>query len=456
MRRPQSPTLSRVSRRAWATGAVAGVVLLGGVGSVAVPRLRPGCGASVTEVPAETSSSPFLTERQRQEQPDQDRDAVVDALAAAPDPFGEVLGAVGYHYEQWADVGAYAQGIGVRTRDNPDFTMLDDHTLEPRWSVQVDTRRSAYDASDRTYLVATMPAGSPTDLVALDARDGTRRWCHELGGRPVAPGDPFATQVLDHEDVALLGPGPGDEEQVVRLSGQDGSVVWTRTLDAGSGDYLGDLGAGTLLAGGRAQFELFDPDLVQKRRAGPALSLVNARDGTTIWTRDEPAGSDLHVVGTDPGTGTAVVQELIARDKQVRLTAIDREGAQVWFAVPARGTAFDATLRSGTVLVRAGDRWSAYDVARGRRLWSRTVPAEPQFLPYGFELDSIPMLDADHALIAGTTALHTLDLRTGDMAVAAALPTDGINTTYWPYRVAVSPGLIAVATNTGAAVVRRK
>jgi hypothetical protein len=39
---------------------------------------------------------------------------------------------------------------------------------------------------------------------------------------------------------------------------------------------------------------------------------------------------------------------------------------------------------------------------------------------------------------------------------AARLPTDGINTTYWPYQLAVSPRHIAVATNTGAVVVRRE
>ncbi len=31
------------------------------------------------------------------------------------------------------------------------------------------------------------------------------------------------------------------------------------------------------------------------------------------------------------------------------------------------------------------------------------MPERPQFLPYGFELDSVPLLDADHALIGGTT-----------------------------------------------------
>ena len=65
----------------------------------------------------------------------------------------------------------------------------------------------------------------------------------------------------------------------------------------------------------------------------------------------------------------------------------------------------------------------------------------------------MPLLDADHALIGSTTALHALDLSDGSMT-PAALPTDGINTTYWPYQLAVSDGLIAVATNTGAVVAR--
>jgi hypothetical protein len=192
-----------------------------------------------------------------------------------------------------------------------------------------------------------------------------------------------------------------------------------------------------------------------ERPEGPTISLLSAGDGKTIWTRRAAAGSGLHVVGTDPASGTVVVQEWNSRTGAARLIAIDRAGGQVWFSVPARGGPFDATLRSGTILVRAGSRWSAYAIEGGRLLWTRVLPERPQFLPYGFELDGIAMLDPDHALIGGTTALHTLDLRTGAMA-SARLPTDGINTTWWPYQVAVSGGLIAVATNTGTVVARRE
>ena len=365
---------------------------------------------------------------------------------------GAVLGAVGYHYEQWAQVSSYDQGIGVRTRDNPDFTMLDDRTLHPRWSVRIGTRRSAYDAGAGRYVVATLPGRSAPDLVSLDARTGRRRWCHHLFGGPVTGDDPFATQILSGGDVVVLGPGRGSRERLARVDASTG-LVWQRTLDADSGDFVGTMGTGSLLLGGREQFRLLDPASVASRPAGAALVLVSAADGHTIWTRREPAGADLHVLGTD--SGTAVVTEWDSRTRSARLTAIDEHGRRRWSVVPARGAAFDATLRSGRVLVRAGTHWSAYDVAHGRLLWARVVPDRPQFLPYGFELDSIPLLDDDHALVGGTTALHTLDLRTGALT-SAPLPTDGINTTYWPYQVVVSPQLIAVATNTGAVVVRRE
>ena len=442
-----------MSRRTWLVGGMC--VLLVAAGAVAYARNRDTCGNAVTSLPASKSSSPFLDAKGQAQQPDQNRDTLVSTLGRDPAPVGEVVGAVGYHYEQWAQVSAYAQGIGVRTRDNPDFTMLDDQTLRPRWSVQVATKRSAYDASEKRYLVATMPTRQAPDLVSLDADDGHRAWCAPLGGGTVRASDPFATQILDDEDVVVLGPGSGDEERVVRLSARDGSQEWARSFDADSGDFLGDMGDGKLLAGGRAQFELFDPASMAERKEGPSLVALSTKDGSRIWTRPEAAGSDVHVVGTDPGEGIAVVQEWDGSTRTARLTAIDRAGKDLWSVVPSPGKAFDAALRDGRVLVRAGDQWSAYDLAGGRRLWRRGVPARPQFLPYGFELDSVPLLDGDHVLIGGTTALHTLDLGTGAMT-AAPLPTDGINTTYWPYQLAVSPGLIAVATNTGAVVVRRE
>jgi hypothetical protein len=443
-----------MSRRAWTVGLLTGALVLAGVGAVAVTRWLPRCGDHVVELSPDRSSSPFLDAGERAEQPDHDRDTLVEALAAAPAPFGEVVGAVGYHYEQWAQVDSFAQGVGVRTRDNPDFTMLDDQTLEPRWSVEVQTRRSTYDASDRRYLVGTLPGDADAEVVALDAEDGQRVWCTTLEGQRVEEGQSFLTQLLDDEDVVVLTGGPDRDERLVRLSGEDGSQVWEERHPADEGDHLGSLGEDVLVAGGSPQALLVDPVLLSRRTEGQALVAFSAEDGTRRWSRRTAAGTGLHVVGTDAGAGVVVIAEWSGPRPTGRLRALDRDGRELWSVRPAGPGPFDATVRAGRVLVRSDTRWAAYDVAGGDPLWQRVVPARPQFLPYGFELDSLPLLDGDHALVGGTTALHTLDLRTGAMT-AARLPTDGINTTHWPYQLAVTERLIAVATNTGAVVVRR-
>ena len=85
--------------------------------------------------------------------------------------------------------------------------------------------------------------------------------------------------------------------------------------------------------------------------------------------------------------------------------------------------------------------------------WRSAYSDRPQFFPYGFTLDAQPMLDAGHLLLGTTTAVRSLDLATGRMT-SYPLPTDGINTTYWPYQLAVTGNLVTVVTNTGAVVLR--
>ena len=144
-----------MSRRAWVNGLTALALVV--AGAVTWQRVRDDCGDRVTSLPAAESSTPFLDAKGMSEQPDENRDTLVRAMEAAPPPIGPVLGAVGYHYEQWAQLSAFDQGLGVRTRNNPDFTMLDDRSLRPRWSVAVDTARSTYDAGVGHYLVGTTP-----------------------------------------------------------------------------------------------------------------------------------------------------------------------------------------------------------------------------------------------------------------------------------------------------------
>ncbi len=436
--------------------ATAGAVVLtaAGVGARALLRDDP-CGTAVTSLPASESRSPFLDAAGRQQQPDEDRDKLVEAFEVQNSPYGEVMGAVGYHYEQWARLSSFTQGLGIRTRDNPDFTMLDNATLRPRWSAQVDTDSSTWDASEARYLITLRPTTSSPQVVALDAGDGHRVWCADLGGTALEQGDGLATQILDDDSVVVLRQGPGTDEHAVLLDGQDGHERWNHSYAADEGDFLGSIGEGLLLAGGSAQFRLFDPPSLGDRAAEQSLVAFSAASGRRAWSYDTPSGSGVHVVGTDPVTGTAVLVQWTAGSTAGRLFALDRDGNQVWSVSPPGSTYFDTTLRSGQVLVRAGNEFSAYAMRTGELSWKRSVRAQPQFLPYGFELDAVPLIDDDHALLGTTTALRTLDLRDGSIT-ALRLPTDGISTTYWPYQVAVTPGLLAVATNTGTVVVRRR
>lgn len=433
-----------------AIGAVL-VLVLAGTAAWRLSRDRHSCGDAVTSLSAKRSTSPFLDASGRRQQPDADRDRAVTSLGAAPAPFGPVVGAVGYHYEQWAQISAYDQGIGIRTRDNPDFTMLDDQTLRPRWSVQVGTKRSTYDADGDTYLVATMPRAGAPDLVALDASTGARRWCASLGGPHVGADDPLSTLLLGDGGMVVLGPGKGHLERMVRLD-RHGRQRWSRELDADEGDFLGLVGGSLLVLGGRPDFQLQDA-----RGLGDRLSsvrMLSLATGHSVWEVGVVKGAGEHVVGLDNGI-TVVHQRNVVTGSD-RLVGLDEEGSEVWQVVLPPGRAADAAVRAGRVLLRQGSLWTALDAATGRALWSRRVPTSPQLLPYGFQLEDVSLLDDDRALLGTTTGLRVLDLRTGAFTATAPLPTDGISTTYWPYAVAVSPRLIAVATNTSAVVLRRR
>ncbi|GAB3653955.1 hypothetical protein GCM10027596_05090 [Nocardioides korecus] len=450
---PRRPLLA--SRRTWGLGLLAALVVAAGGGAVAVHQLRQeaACGAGVVSRTAAQSSSPFLGAADRARQPDARRDRLVARLAADGPPVGPVLGAVGYDYDQWAQLSAYAQGLGVRTRDNPDFTMLDDRTLRPRWSVRVQAGRSAYDADARSYLVATLPADAAPEVVLLDAGTGRRRWCARVGDVAVRGTRPFATQLLGDGSVVVLTPAAGGRERVTRLDSRDGRVRWSRTLDADAGDYLGSAGAHGLLVGGRGADQLLEDSSLRARPSGTGVAMLDDRDGSTTWTLPTSRAEDVHVIGVD-ASGSAYLQARRAGEQSERMVAVDPDGTPRWTISPARNEAYDVTLRGRRLLVRVTAGLAAYGTSGGRRLWTRTLPARPQQLPYGFSLDAQPSLDADHLLLGGTSALRTLDLRDGS-TTDAALPTDGISTTYWPYQVVLTDRLLAVATNTGAVVARR-
>lgn len=448
------------SARRWLVVAVAAVLLLGSAGFGIGRHYWTGrCGARVQ--PLASTTSPLLGARQRATRPDAHRDRLVRVLGRWGPPFGRVLGAAGYDYGQYLHVAALPGGLGVWTRDDPAMAFLPDGSLRPRWGVRTDTRSSAWDASPERFLDIALPRHRAPSMSALSLADGHSLWCARLGTSPVGPGAPLATQVLgdspagsrDRGGVVALTPGPPGEVVLSRLAAADGAVRWHRAVMAGGGDFLGDLGGGTLVAGGVPAWRLADPSWLARQPDRTSLAGVSARTGALRWTWQSSAGSAVHVLGADPATGRVVVMSWGSGGAQV--FALDRTGDLVWSVEPFAGFHLDATLRSaagaGWVLVRGHDRLAAYDEATGRRLWQRRTPVQPQFFPYGFELDSVPFLDGSHVLLPTTTAVRSLDLDTGAMS-SYPLPTDGVSTTYWPYQLAVTAREVAVVTNTGAVV----
>lgn len=427
--------------------AVATVLLLGSAGLAVGRHVRAtACGSHVETVAP--SASAFLDARDRAAQPDPRRDRLV--RAAAGWPFGPVLGAAGYDYDQYLHVAGLPGGLAVWTRDNPTMGYLSDGSLRPRWGVRTDTARSAWDVGTDRFLDIALLRHAAPQLSTLALSDGHPLWCARLGDRPVGAGAPLATLVLPGNGVVALTPGPPGRLVLSRLAAADGSLQWQRAVRVAGGDFLGDLGRGLTVAGGVPAWRLVDAAWLARRPARTAVVGLSTRSGAVRWTWRSPAGTAVHVLGTDAALGLVVLMSWGPGGG--RVFALDRRGSPVWSTQPFPGFHLDAALRSGRVLVRADGRLAGYGARTGRRLWSAPTPG--QFFPYGFEVDAAPSLDARHVLLGTTTALRSLDLDSGTMS-SYPLPTDGINTTFWPYQVAVTDRLVAVVTNTGAVVLRR-
>lgn len=433
---------------------VIAALLLGGVAVVALGR-RDSAACGELSIAADT---PFFNGVQMRARPDPRRDRLVRSVSRWPAPFGPVLGAVGFDYGQWLTLAGLDGGLGTWTKRNPDFAVLDESMLAPRWGIRESAAaQHAWDAGSGTYLGLTLGVNRPMQVSSYDVRTGRRRWCTALGSVPTRLENPLATQVLDDGDLVVLSNATSGA-QLSRLDATDGQVRWQRRVASTEpGAALAGVGHGLLLVGGQPQSSLVDPRAATAgaRRRGSVTAFAE-RDGKVSWTYQPPLGSAVHVVGTDPVRGRVVLLELrYGRRVSGRLMALDRSGRQVWSLVPPPHFYLDAAVRSGAVLLRSRAALTAYAIGDGRSLWHKAVPARSQFFAYGFTLEQLPLLSDTQLLVPTTTDLRILNLRSGSWR-RYPLPIDGISTTFWPYQVVVTDKLIAVVTNTAAVVVRRQ
>lgn len=418
---------------------VAVVVVVAGV-TVAVVASRgedAGCGAATVLTP----HSPLLDAAGMATQPDHRLETLSESISAMGPPFGTVRAGVGYDYDQWLHLYGVTGGVLAWTKNNAPVTFLDDGTLFPRWSLRPATQRTAWDASDQQFLLLALAADRPTQVGQFNLRTGEQDWCTELAARH-HDGDPVATTFLEGGDVLAALPGKRGM-LMTRLGGDDGRQIWRHSMTGvGRADFLAPLNADAVVAGGTEEFRLADP--AAGSPAGPVITAFSAHDGRDVWTWGGGPGSVAHVVGV---AGDQVLVVLRSADG-LQLLGLDGATGSVLWKRELPAAAYSSTLRGDTVLVKSAAELVAFDAASGERRWSRKIPTDRTYFPYGFTLDQMPSLDDRHVLVPTTTGLLVLDLATGTDE-EFALPVDGLSTTYWPYQLLVTAKLLGVVTNTG-------
>lgn len=390
--------------------------------------------------------NPVLSPERMREQPDERLDTLTAAVDAMKAPFGEVVGGVGYDYDQWLHLYGIDGGLVAFTKRNAAVTVLGTGAdVSARWAVTPHSKRIAWDASDQVLLLLDLSAKEDTRVSAYALDDGHRVWCASVGQHHAA-GQPVATTFLSSGSVVTALPD-GARTALTRLS-PEGKKVWSRSYAGMSrSDYLGPLTDDLLLAGGTDEYRLAEQ--APRAEPGPAITAVDVSDGNPEWTWSAPADSLVHVVGVDHGRTIAVERS----PDGIRMFALDDTGEALWSVVP-EDAAYEATLRGGVVVTKSAAALHGYDAESGELLWTEKVPTDHTYFPYGFTLAQMPSLDEDHVLMPTTTDLVVLDVRDGNQ-VKQALPVDGISTTYWPYQLAVTDDAIGVVTNVGAVVAAR-
>ena len=389
---------------------------------------------------------PLLTTAQMKAQPDDHLDQLATAVDTMASPFGDVVAGVGYDYGQWLHLYGTEDGVLAFTKNNAPVTLLDPDTLKPRWSLRPESKRIAWDAAGERFLLLDLSASGPTRVSAYDVRNGRRAWCASLDHAHKV-GQPVATSFVDGGDVVAALPA-GRKIAITRLSTR-GKQLWTRSYTGvARADYVGPLTDVRLLVGGSEEFRLAEPP--PAGAAGPAIAALDTRNGKPVWTWDAAADTVVHVVGVDAGRVVAVEHGPTG----IALFALSEDGSQEWSVQP-QDAAYEATLRGGVVLMKSRAALSAYDDRSGALLWTKPVPTDRTYFPYGFTLGQMPSLDDDHVLVPTTTDLVVLDAHDGS-EVTYPLPQDGISTTYWPYQLLATPTLLGVVTNTGGVVAKRE
>lgn len=326
--------------------------------------------------------------------------------------------------EAWPTFGADRTGRGTADVTGPGGS------LDERWSVTFDRGGTG----DPAIASETVYAVGRTELIALDAATGDRRWSFEIGltdetspapsvldGRVYAtPGDGYAyalstdgefqwsTRLTDGNGSGVTTPRPAGETLVVadqdRVAGVDietGEEQWSASLEA---TILGVVTDGEYAYVGSLSSER-------------PLVALDAATGDPAWTYDALESAhglavvDGHVYGGGAETlfeddGTRDVGPVYALDAAT--------GEERWRATVGANVATSPAVGEGSLFVADLDgRVSAFDRASGETLWQTRLRTETLDDPQ-------PLFTSAPALVDGTLYVGTLDGR-----LAAITADDG-------------------------------
>ncbi|MEU4619056.1 PQQ-binding-like beta-propeller repeat protein [Actinoplanes sp. NPDC023801] len=247
--------------------------------------------------------------------------------------------------------------------------------LNEVWSVPFSEMDTMTVLGDAVFLFRSLPSGR-AELTAYDLASGTVRWTRSTGGETPAWLTP-----LKRTGVLLV---PGDEQLIERVM-PDGSLVnysYGGTLTAvdpvtgrqlwkHDGMQAAEEGSGTLLT-----LERDDTGRLT------TLRLIGSRDGSVVWERPPPTGTENVVVQFDGDTPARVVT-VTARGEVSLLAYADgttRATGRLPWQPPsmASGEGSQITTAGGLLMVLTNTETksevAAYDPADLHRLWSRTLP----------------------------------------------------------------------------------
>jgi outer membrane protein assembly factor BamB len=245
-------------------------------------------------------------------------------------------------------------------------------------SVSEEARALVVDSDDdvlATGLIRNGSTGSDLAVVKLAGGSGAELWRREIDGGAARSDEGLAITVDDAGDVLVAGfvtnPSTSRDLAVFKLSGSDGSTLWSYEADGGaSGDDratgISLDASGRVFAGGRLVGTSTDADA--------AVVALDGATGAVLWTYrlDGPAGEFDEALGISPGpAGDPVVVGFVSGETTSRdllAARIDAaSGTEVW-RQQINGSASGADSASSVVPIANGSG----DVVVGGAIWRMT------------------------------------------------------------------------------------